>query len=350
MIKFFRILGIILLIPVAVFLFLILYATFTDYRPEKAELLKPEEQVKPEITDSSVFELLIWNLGYAGLDRNMDFFYDGGKQVRTSEEQVKTNFSAIKSYLADQDSVEIIMLQEIDVKSKRSYHMNQVMNLADEIKEYEHYFGKNYDVFFVPVPPGDPMGSVNSGLLSLTKFEPGVVERYSFPGQYAWPKRLFMLDRCFLVMRFPVSNGKQLVVINTHNEAYDDGSIRDTQMKYLKDFLLSEFEKGNYIIAGGDWNQCPPHFEQQFNGEVFDSINNKGIDPDYLPGDWHWAYDNSIPTNRRVDITYTKGTTKTTVIDFYLLSPNMKMLSVKASDLKFEHSDHHPVFLKVALD
>jgi len=169
------------------------------------------------------------------------------------------------------------------------------------------------------------------------------------PGQYAWPKQLFMLDRCFLVMRIPVNNGKELLIINTHNEAYDDGTIRDQQMNYLKAFLLKEYNKGNYIVVGGDWNQCPPGFTPRFDGEIFDTVNNKAIERDYLPADWQWVYGSQIPTNRRLDIPYTRGLTLTTVIDFYLLSPNVRSMAVKTIDLSFENSDHQPVSLKIAL-
>ena len=73
-----------------------------------------------------------------------------------------------------------------------------------------------------------------------------------------------MLDRCFMVNRYPLENGKELLVINTHNEAFDPGEIRKAQMAYLKEFLLSEYAKGNYIIAGGDWNMSPPDFKPEF--------------------------------------------------------------------------------------
>ena len=52
-----------------------------------------------------------------------------------------------------------------------------------------------------------------------------------------------MLDRCFLVNRYPVSNGNELLMINTHNSAYDDGSLRKQQMDFLKDFLWLNMRK-----------------------------------------------------------------------------------------------------------
>jgi endonuclease/exonuclease/phosphatase family metal-dependent hydrolase len=336
-------------IPAAAFVLLVLYATFSDYKPAEKELISTTEQVKPVLTDSSVVDIMIWNLGYAGLGSDMDFFYDGGKQVRTSEEKTNINFAGIDSFIKSQDSVEVFMLQEVDIKSHRSYGLNEVARLSQDMSDYQPFFSTNYKVFFVPVPFSNPMGSVNSGILTLSQYTPAQVERYSFPGHYAWPKRLFMLDRCFMVMHLPVRNGKELLVINTHNEAYDDGSIRDAQMAYLKDYLVSEYNKGNYIVVGGDWNQCPPEFKPQFQNEVFDSVNNKGIKPDYLSPEWQWVYESTIPTNRRVDITYTRGKTMTTVIDFFLLSPNLKALSVTAKDLEFKNTDHQPVFLKIAL-
>ena len=51
---------------------------------------------------------------------------------------------------------------------------------------------------------------------------------------------------------------KQLVIINLHLEAYDDGSAREKQMKVLKDIMVKEYEKGNYVIVGGDFNQTFP--------------------------------------------------------------------------------------------
>lgn len=347
--KVLNILLIVIIFPVLFFILLLGYAMLTDFRPAKIEQLSDSGNVADTLSDTLNISILSWNIGYCGLDRHMDFFYDGGKKVRTPEDRLMTNYSEIIRFLKVQDSVRIMLLQEVDLKSKRSYRLDQVDGLSKTFTGTSGYYGKNYDVFFVPMPPVDPMGAVNSGLLSLTGFDPSNITRYSFPGEYGWPTKLFMLDRCFLVMRFPVTDGRELLVINTHNEAYDDGSIRDQQMAYLKQFLLSEYEKGNYIVAGGDWNQCPPGFKPDFSGEKFDTINNKGIEPDYLPSDWQWIYDAGVPTNRRLDIDYSKGETLTTVIDFFLLSPNTRMLAVKTSDLGFENSDHQPVVIKISL-
>ena len=61
------------------------------------------------------------------------------------------------------------------------------------------------------------------------------------------------LKRCLLVSYVPLEGSdKQLVLVNLHLEAYDDGEGKAAQTEMLMDFLTGEYEKGNYIIAGED--------------------------------------------------------------------------------------------------
>ena len=327
---------------------LIGYATLSDYRPDPTALVFKKQDAKP-IPELRSYKFLIWNIGYGGLSRDMDFFYDGGKQVRPARKIVEKNIAAIKTFLDRQKDIDFFLLQEVDKNSKRSYSVDEVSKIAKMFPQFHSSFGKNYDVFFVPVPPSNPLGHVLSGLLTLASFEPFSVIRHSFPGNYAWPQGLFMLDRCFLVSRYRLDTGKELLIINTHNSAYDDGTLRSSQMTYLKNFLIKEYEKGNYVIVGGDWNQCPPGFNPEFKHNLTDNENRMDIGKDYLLK-WKWAYDPKTPTNRRLVAPYDEKTTLTTVIDFFLMSPNVEIKQVQDIHLDFEHSDHNPVKLEVKLN
>lgn len=340
------ILALILLIAVALAL-LIAYATLSDYKPDlKTNVYQSE---KPDIlTDSLEINLFVWNIGYCGLSKDMDFFYDGGKRTRTTKEIVLSNVEQVKIFILQNDSIDFYLLQEVDKHSKRSYKTNQFDTLNFYLKNHLGQFAKNYDVWHVPLPFSNPLGIVESGLATFTKYEPSASVRYSFEGNYAWPKGLFMLDRCFLVNRYPVDNGKELLVINTHNSAYDDGSLKKKQMQYLKAFLLEEYKKGNYIIVGGDWNQSPGELDYNYDYK-FDTISHSRIDKDYPATGWTWMFDNDVPTNRRLMTPYNSETSLTTVIDFYLISPNIEMIEVKTINLEFENSDHQPVLAKVKL-
>ncbi len=343
-----RLLLYLILFPVAYFAVVIIVGSATDYKPDNEEIISNLDDEFP-VSDTSTFTALIWNIGYAGLGAGMDFFYDGGKKVRDNEDNTQRNFHMIKKFLSWNEHIDFILLQEVDEKSKRSYNINEVDDINVLMASHFPFFALNYKSFFIPLPVFSPLGQVKSGLLTLSSYIPQNTTRYSFPGNYSWPKSNFMLDRCFLVTRYTLENGKDLLIINTHNSAYDDGSLRKQQMDYLRKFLTEEEKLGNYILVGGDWNQCPPDFSPNFEGAVFDTVNLSFIDKNYLPGNWNWVYDPSEPTNRRVTMSFTKGKTPVTLIDFFLASPNIEILNCKNITMDFKYSDHQPVYVEFKL-
>ena len=70
-----------------------IFATVTDYKPE--EKINIGEWKNYSKIEDSTFTVFSWNIGYAGLGRNMDFFYDGGKMVRDSELNTTHNLKQI---------------------------------------------------------------------------------------------------------------------------------------------------------------------------------------------------------------------------------------------------------------
>jgi len=349
-------------IAALVFVGLLVFGTLTDYNPPPVE--EAEAHPLPGATSppDSVLSFLIWNIGYAGLGSGQDFFMDGGKHVQPNRSESDANFAGALSFLRSRQDLDFILLQEVDRDAKRSFGRDQASELAAGLPAHHWYFASNFKVKFIPVPFDPfpfvrPIGRVHGGLVTFSKPTPTSAKRYDYPGNYGWPTRIFHLDRCFLETRYPItaaaggaaSGGKELVVINSHNSAYDEGGVLKAQeMAMLKDYVLNEYNKGNYVIAGGDWNQCPPDFDPKTFKKDESEYDQQNIPADYLPG-WTWAYDGSTPTNRKVAKPYDPATTFTTVIDFYLLSPNVELLEVEGISLDFAHSDHQPVHLKVRL-
>lgn len=199
------------------------------------------------------------------------------------------------------------------------------------------------------------MGKVVSGIATFSKYTPVTSTRYSLPGDFGFPTQLFYLDRCFMVSRYSIENGKELVLINTHNEAFDEGgNIRTAQMESIKDFVLKEYNSGNYVIVGGDWNQYPPDFKpsfpanKAFTGRI-GNFNLTGIESDYMPGEWEWIYDPSTPSVRTLMAEYDPSATPTSTCDIFLISPNIESVSAKCIQLDFTSSDHNPVIISVKL-
>jgi len=154
------------------------------------------------------------------------------------------------------------------------------------------------------------------------------------------------------MQRYKLPGQKELVLINLHNSAFSDADVlRQYELWMLRSFLLSEYDKGNYVIAGGDWNQNTP----DYNALTYKSGFNKktglpGIPADYLPKGWKYAHDTLLPTNRDVNTAYYHRLTPTTIIDFFITSPNIKVEQINVINCGFEFSDHQPVFMRVRLN
>jgi endonuclease/exonuclease/phosphatase family metal-dependent hydrolase len=222
--------------------------------------------------------------------------------------------------------------------------------ISDELNSYASIYAVNYQVAFVPLPITEPMGKVNGGIAMFSRFFPEESYREALPGQYSWPVRLFMLDRCFIFSRFRMDNDNELVIINTHNEAFDTGDMRKRQMEHLRSIMLEEYRKGNYVVAGGDWNINPPGYNESTfkTGDAGRTVQPQ-TDPEFFPEGWKWTFDPSAPTNRSVDQPYVRGRTPATIIDYFIISPNVNIVAVNTIDLQFIWSDHQPVMLKFTL-
>lgn len=345
--KFLKYFGILLLLLIVAFASFLGYMTFTDYNPKGVETLAVEGKGASIPDTSREFSFMIWNIGYAGLGAKSDFFFDGGKGVRMDEATSKSYLDGIVDYVLQSHETDFILLQEVDVDSRRSWHTNQVQRLAHVLPNTASSSAINYDSKFVPQPITNPYGQCKGGLLSISKYQPSLARRIALTPDADWPVGLFMLDRCLLEWRFPLAQGKELVVYNLHLSAYDDGTVKQSQMDTLQHLLETEYAKGNYVVAGGDWNQSPPGYTSPRVG--VSAIVQMNVPESFPAQGWKWAFDTSTPTNRKLNEVYEEGKTGIDILDFYTLSPNIELLEVKGQDVHFANSDHQPVKLKIKL-
>ena len=336
-----------------VLLFLVL--TIVEYRP------KPIEEV-PFTTENGMLmrktpvSIMSWNLGFAGLGKDEDFFMDGGKKsLPDSKEVVEKYFKGIKDSIGTHPA-DILFAQEIDINSKRTFKINEVEALKNFTGKGTA-FAYNYNCIFVPIP-FPPLGRIKSGVATYTDFEILSAQRRALPVPFKWPLRAANLKRCILVSRIPVyenggASGHELVLANFHLEAYDSGEGKIAQTKALSDFINAEYEKGNYVIAGGDFNQKFP------GSEAYPVTSPDGwipgeLDANMLKDGWSFVYDDSKPTCRSLEAPYNDENAKAHkwqyyVIDGFIISPNIEKLSIDVIDMDFQHSDHNPVYMTIEL-
>jgi len=336
-------LGIVVLALVAVGGF-IWYASATEYSPAPVEAVALTGQPGPTLAAGSSVDVVTFNIGYAGLGAGQDFFMDGGTMVQPpSADVTTTNLDGIVGTLKA-NPAQFYFIQEADVASQRSFGMDQTTVLHDALGG-QAAFAPNFRSLFTPYP-WPPIGRVESGLLTLAQPQVAQAERVALPVPFPWPVRLFNLKRCLLVERVPLSDGTSLVMINVHLEAYDSSGGNSAQTKVLLDFATAEYQKGNHVIIGGDFNQSLPGFS-------FPQISTNWVpqpfDATLIPSGWTVATDPTVATSRLNDHPYVAGQTQLFGIDGFIVSPNVSVDEVRGIDQGFVYADHNPVHLKATL-
>lgn len=325
------------------------YLTVTEYNPAYAETADRGSVNRSEKIATESLRIVSFNTGYGALGEDADFFMDGGKSVQSSDEvTVLNNMSEIERFLSECDA-DFLLLQEVDTDSKRSYETNQWLSYEHGLEDYESRFALNYSCDYVPYPLYDRIGKVHSGIATYSRYDITSATRYSLPCSFDWPVRVANLKRCLLVTRIPIEDSdKELVLVNLHLDAYDDGEGRRAQTEQLLQLLEAEYEKGNYVVAGGDFNQSFP------GSDAYPVLN----DEYFVPGEleplrygWRYAYDDSVPTSRLLNEPYDpqSAATQYYVIDGFIVSPNITVERVETVDEGFEYSDHNPVILDFVL-
>ena len=204
------------------------------------------------------YRIACWNIGFGAYEDDYSFFMDGGTESWAwSEERLLQNLDEIGAVIESLDS-DITLLQEVDFDSTRTYHVNE----ADLLRNYhgleadtDSVFAVNYDSPFLFYPFVRPHGASRSGLLTVSSLTVESALRRSLPVETGFTK-LLDLDRCYSVTRIPVDNGKTLCLYDLHLSAYtSDGKIADEQLEMLLADMQQEYENGNYVVGGGDFNK-----------------------------------------------------------------------------------------------
>lgn len=341
-----------------VFAALLIWLTVTEYRPEDREDTEVHTAENPDadlVRTGESLTYMTWNVGYGALGENADFFMDGGHSVNTADkDQVWQNLDAIHGEIEDEDP-DFVFLQEVDTDAARSSSIDETETLAENFSNWT--FAYNFKVKFIPYPI-PPIGKVNAGIMTASSREIASAERIQLPCPFKWPTRVGNLKRCLLVSRTPVysengeETGRELVSVNLHLEAYDSGEGKAAQTAVLSEVLQEEAEKGNYVIAGGDFNQTFSGTDDSMYPEYEGRWHCGELDENAFSDEWQFLMDNSNPTCRSLDQAYAGAdhdNFQYYMIDGFIVSSNVRVDSVQTRDLEFKNTDHEPVVMQVTL-
>lgn len=330
----------------------------------------PPERINVE-PGQKTYTIMTYNIGFGAYTSDYSFFMDGGKYSwARSKDGLNQNLvdmsSAIRSYDPD-----FLLLQEVDENGTRTYHVNEVNYMCALLDYFQHVYAQNFDSPFLFWPLWQPHGANKSGLLTLSSAYISSALRRSLPVSNSVTK-IVDLDRCYSITRIPLGDPtplpldpaekttdpdtKELVLINVHLSAYSTGSVREKQLEMLYGDLQKEYNKGNYVICGGDFNHNlrggdddkAPTWAQPFPMET-------------LPDGFHFGFlkDENGKSDPEVNIEhnscrdanepYNPDTTFTVLADGFLVSDNIEVTYYESVDTQYTYSDHDPVLMEFRL-
>lgn len=313
-----------------------------------------EAQTKEVKTDTE-YTAVTANLGFGAYTPDYTFFMDGGTQSWAASKESVVSCIDGSADLVKAQNPDVVFFQEIDDDSTRSYHVDQRQMLNDAFNGYDSVFARNFHSAFLAVPPLQPHGFANSGIFTLADFEMTDSLRRSLPISESLTK-FFDLDRCYSISRAKVANGKELVLINLHLSAYGtDGDLQKQQMTMLFNDMKEEYDKGNYVIAAGDFNHdFTVNSKEIFNDKTDAEYSWAAAFPDDLIPEGiskvtDYASGMTVPSCRNCDVPYSDECF-TVIVDGFMVSDNITPTYVDIIDNGFRFSDHNPVVMKFKLN
>ncbi|MBE7644687.1 endonuclease/exonuclease/phosphatase [Tenacibaculum finnmarkense genomovar ulcerans] len=242
---FFKLISVLI---VAFFLFFYWASSPTINKEEYAKLIRLENNnVNTNQNNDSIHSIITYNVGYlSGMTNNLP--------VAKSKKLFDDNFNKVKTEL-QKITPDIIAFQEIDYKASRSYKVNQEAEFMKLGYKYAAR-GVNWDETYVPFPywpPSMHFGQIVSGQSILSKYELKNYERIVLarvPDSPFYRDALY-LDRLLQVVKVLI-NGKEVVVLNVHLEAFDT-KTRIAQFEQVLAVFNSYKDKYPTILLG-DFN------------------------------------------------------------------------------------------------
>lgn len=305
-------------------------------------------------TTNKEYGLVTYNIGMGIYSQDFGFFMDGGTKGRAdSIDKVNANNDGIISNLLKLNP-DFLMIEETAVDCSASYHVNQLQLLKDNFSSYDVAFGQNWDSPYLAVPPFSAFGKAKTGLTTLSKYNIEEASRVGLPVEEKITK-IVDLDRCYTKSIVSLDNNKKLVLFVIHPSAYtSDGVTAYKQIEILMNDMQQEYAKGNYVIAGGDWNRDLYGDSWQYFVDENPNLEwTRNFDKSALPE--HFSIvdciddDNPVPSSRNADGPLNDKQAQM-VIDGFIVSDNVTITSAEVIDLQFLYSDHNPVYMTFALN
>ena len=207
----------------------------------------------------NTLKVMTWNIRF-GAGR-IPFFGDScGDRVLMTETETIGYLQAIADYI-DTMAIkpDILLLQEVDISSKRSAYVNQLQWLLNNTHFNYSVYASMWDAKIVP---SDGLGKVDVGNAILSRWEITDAERIKLPlrtdqdalTQYFYLRRNILKAKITL----PIPD---FYAVNIHATAFATDDTKQKHIDKYKEVLDALNDQGAVFVTGGDLNSIPTDAE-----------------------------------------------------------------------------------------
>lgn len=219
-----------------------------------AEMYKAKKSSTAPVSANHI-SVMTWNIRF-GAGRILWFGDSCGDRVLLAEKEVLGNLSLIADRIK-QAQPDILLLQEVDVQSKRSAYIDQVQWLLDHTDLNYGAFASCWKVQYIP---SDGLGRMNMGNAVLSRWPIISTERIKLPlrGDQDALTQYFYLRRNILKVRIDHPFLEDFYALDAHTSAFAKDNTKKKHIDIFKNELDKIVASGYSFVAGGDLNTLPP--------------------------------------------------------------------------------------------
>ena len=230
--------------------------------------------------------VMTWNIRF-GCGTEILWFGDacGDRTVLTRDEVTK-NLDRIVSAI-NTIKPDILMLQEVDVKCKRTAYIDQMKYIMDRTYFDFGYYATNWNIQFIP---SDGIGRIDEGNAILSRWKLTNVKLHPLPlrNDLDALTKYFYLREIVISGKTIMPNGNEINIVNTHLSAFSTDDTKKRQLEKYISICDDLKETGIQLVTGGDYNLLPPNSDStDYCDEdkcIDEHFHSKGDDPFHKEG------------------------------------------------------------------
>lgn len=205
----------------------------------------------PKLAAPPTQKVVAWNIKYGA--KRLPFWFDcWGDRVQMSRTEVESNMGELYAMINELDP-DILMLEEIEVNSRRSAYYDMVQGILDNTKLNWGAYFQTWNSRYIA---SEGLGRMDLGNAILSKHKITDAER---------TRQADRTDQSALTNAFYIRRvigravidlqGKDVAAVVVHTEAYDVDGTKQKQIKQIHELISAE--KLPWVL-GGDFNELPP--------------------------------------------------------------------------------------------